>query len=483
MKRIWKRVLSCLLAAILLCGLLAAPALAAPPDRMENGRKAAERLYELGLFKGTGTLPDGTPDFALDSMLTRGEAVALITRLLGAEQEALAAGYPHPFTDVSAWAAPYVGYAYRNQITKGVSETSFCTDGSAGLNIFVTLLVRALGYSETIGGGDWANPWPAADSIGLYHPGADSTLYRADAALICLDALDCQVQGENRTLYEKLEQAGVLGGGEQPQPPAEAFVPGPAEPLVTAITASSPDEFLAELAAATLGHAETIAAYTPAGSAALYINYLHDTFHGLSAPFSEANGYSGRYYDDFISLSPLYTDAARIMAWLEGRADGLSTADRQLFDRAREIHASLVSPGMSEYEQVRAFHDWLVNNNQYDQTYRDASYDAYGALLTGFAVCDGYAKAFDLLCYLSGIECLRINGKAASGGTAENHAWNKVNVDGRWYNVDVTWDDPVTANGQPVLRYDYFLVSDSTLASDHQWSQYSFWPDCPSDYQ
>lgn len=94
------------------------------------------------------------------------------------------------------------------------------------------------------------------------------------------------------------------------------------------------------------------------------------------------------------------------------------------------------------------------------------------------AVCDGYTHAFDLLCYLSGIDCLKIAGTANGGG----HAWNKVELDGVWYNVDVTWDDPVVIGGGDMLRYDYFLVSDETLARDHQWTAYSGQPDCPADY-
>ena len=112
---------------------------------------------------------------------------------------------------------------------------------------------------------------------------------------------------------------------------------------------------------------------------------------------------------------------------------------------------------------------------------RDRSHGAAGPLVDGYAVCDGYSKAFDLLCYLSGIDCIRVSGTSTnSSGSSGGHAWNKVKVDGTWYNVDVTWDDPVSS--RPILRYDYFLVSDSTLARNHQWTVYSYLPAAERDY-
>lgn len=170
-----------------------------------------------------------------------------------------------------------------------------------------------------------------------------------------------------------------------------------------------------------------------------------------------------------------YGDGVRAMAYLEGKADTLSQEDMATLNRAKEICAEVTDSSMSPYEQVKAYHDYLVNNNTYQET-GDRSHNASGALIDGYAVCDGYSKAFDLLCYLSGIECVRVSGTGNGGG----HAWNKVKLNGVWYNVDVTWDDPVSS--RPILRYDYFLVSDSTLARDHQWEGYSHWPEAPRDY-
>lgn len=137
----------------------------------------------------------------------------------------------------------------------------------------------------------------------------------------------------------------------------------------------------------------------------------------------------------------------------------------------------IVTPSMSEYEKVKAIHDYLVIHVDYDYdnlaagTLPDTAFTAEGALLLHSAVCEGYARAFSLLCDLSGIENLLVYGTADDGTGVQPHAWNQVRVDGEWYNIDVTWDDPMM-NGQQVhdgsnMIYDYFLVPDLTLLGNH----------------
>lgn len=137
----------------------------------------------------------------------------------------------------------------------------------------------------------------------------------------------------------------------------------------------------------------------------------------------------------------------------------------------------IVSPSMSEYEKVKAIHDYLVIHTDYDyenlsaDTLPDTAFTADGALLLHSAVCEGYAKAFSLLCDLSGIGNTLVYGTADDGTGVQSHAWNQVRVDGTWYNIDVTWDDPLM-NGRVVtdgsnMIYDYFLVPDTVLIGNH----------------
>ena len=76
-----------------------------------------------------------------------------------------------------------------------------------------------------------------------------------------------------------------------------------------------------------------------------------------------------------------------------------------------------------------------------------------------------------------GYECVCIAGVSGGGP----HMWNMVKVGGLWYHVDVTWDDPISSSG-PMLRYDYFLVSDSTILADHSISNPFAVPSAPNNY-
>ena len=103
----------------------------------------------------------------------------------------------------------------------------------------------------------------------------------------------------------------------------------------------------------------------------------------------------------------------------------------------------------NNYEKIKAVHDYLCGSVDYvlDEYY---SHTAYGALVTKWAVCDGYALAFQRFMDVLGIPC-RI---ALGTRDGEPHAWNLVFLDGQWYHLDATWDD----QRRGVIR-DYFLIS------------------------
>lgn len=138
---------------------------------------------------------------------------------------------------------------------------------------------------------------------------------------------------------------------------------------------------------------------------------------------------------------------------------------------------TIFTDSMSEYEKVKAIHDYLVVHVDYDYanleagTLPDTAFTVEGALLLHSAVCEGYARAFSYLCRQAGIEEQLVYGTADDGTGVESHAWNQVCVDGNWYNIDVTWDDPMM-NGELVtdgsnIIYDYFLVPDLTFLGNH----------------
>ncbi len=131
----------------------------------------------------------------------------------------------------------------------------------------------------------------------------------------------------------------------------------------------------------------------------------------------------------------------------------------------REINQALswTDNSMTDVEKALAVHDYLVLDCEYDyDSYQsDAvpaeSHSAYGALVEKKAVCDGYAKAY--ACILGE---LGISSKIVSSDVM-SHAWNLVSIDGAWYHVDATWDDPVRDNIGRVV-HKYFLLSDTAIS-------------------
>lgn len=111
----------------------------------------------------------------------------------------------------------------------------------------------------------------------------------------------------------------------------------------------------------------------------------------------------------------------------------------------------------ADYEKLKYFNEWLTKNNSYNsdlntaQVNYPAAWECVSALKgsTGAQgpVCEGYARAFKVLCDRAGIPCVLVDGKAKNQATSggEDHMWNYVQVDGAWYAVDVTWNDPVVS--------------------------------------
>ncbi|MBQ2986287.1 MAG: leucine-rich repeat protein [Tyzzerella sp.] len=126
-----------------------------------------------------------------------------------------------------------------------------------------------------------------------------------------------------------------------------------------------------------------------------------------------------------------------------------------------------LSAGATMFDKYMAIHDWIcqkayysengrINPSGYPETH--TAYPIFEASQDSGVVCEGYAKAYKILCDQMQLECMLITGEAGSPGDYEAHMWNKVLMsDGNWYAVDATWDDQNTG-----LRYDYFLCGDKS---------------------
>jgi hypothetical protein len=128
--------------------------------------------------------------------------------------------------------------------------------------------------------------------------------------------------------------------------------------------------------------------------------------------------------------------------------------------------------GKSNYEKLRIVHDYLIDTVEYDSTISKSNiYNIYGALVNKECVCEGYAKAYQYIMNEIGIENVIVIGTGTnSNNETESHAWNYVKLEGNWYAVDVTWDDPIIIGGGKLtsnLRYQYFLKGERTMSKNH----------------
>jgi hypothetical protein len=174
-------------------------------------------------------------------------------------------------------------------------------------------------------------------------------------------------------------------------------------------------------------------------------------------------------YTEVISFPELYTA-------IENKYDVIINDAKvaAVYDKAKNIISSVTNSSMSDLEKELAIHEYVVKNTAYDfdnyinERVTEDSYTAYGTLINGKAVCQGYADTMKLLLNLAGIEAHVVVGYAK-----QPHAWNLVKIDGEYYHLDATWDDPVPDEGNNV-RYSYFNVSDEEISKDHEWNRKNY---------
>lgn len=218
-----KKILSLVLALALMM-TLPITAAAAEPYHTETDMAAAEyyadSLYALGLLKGTGN------GYELSRPFKRIEALVMLIRLLGKEEEALSGDYPNPFEDMAgsnwSWAWPYVGYAYATDLTKGVGHDKFDPEVLATPQMYVTYILRALDYTDADApSGDlYTDALTVADSIpNLLSNTSDpynlclepDQFWRADAVDLAFRALkENDVVKGGGSLFDKLDAEGLF---------------------------------------------------------------------------------------------------------------------------------------------------------------------------------------------------------------------------------------------------------------------------------
>ena len=119
-----------------------------------------------------------------------------------------------------------------------------------------------------------------------------------------------------------------------------------------------------------------------------------------------------------------------------------------------------IKDNMSTKEKIKTIHDYIINETNYDtfktKNIKDTTYKsntAYGVLIEHFGICSGYSDTMSI--FLNKLNI--INYKISN----DQHIWNLVCLDGKWYHLDLTWDDPVSDKN--VTRDNYFLITTNNL--------------------
>ena len=153
--------------------------------------------------------------------------------------------------------------------------------------------------------------------------------------------------------------------------------------------------------------------------------------------------------------------------------NNLSEIEQAIIEIENEKNKILNKVSGSDYKKIKYIHDYLINSIEYDNSVEEiGTYNIYGALVNKKCVCEGYAKAFKYLTNCAGLECELVQGIGInSSGNQENHEWNCIKVNGIWYYIDCTWDDPIIIGGNgkatQSMKYKYFLKGSNTFEKDH----------------
>jgi len=145
----------------------------------------------------------------------------------------------------------------------------------------------------------------------------------------------------------------------------------------------------------------------------------------------------------------------------------LSKVQRTLIDETvKKIASEVVTDEMNDFEKVLSIHDYLRDRIDYNydiDNLTDIDHTAYGALLKGLAVCDGYMDAFHLILHEVGIESYNVSGDDLNDEDQWWHAWNLVKMGEEFYHIDLTWND----DKKDRHNYKYFGLTDEEISETH----------------
>ena len=450
MKRLIQRISAVVLSAVLLTGAVSVPAQAANVSNFQDVSQtdyyaqAVDWAVEHGVTAGTSDT-----QFSPAATITRAQAMTFLWRAAGSPEPSTAVS---PFSDVASKDLYYykpVLWAVENGITAGVSQTEFGPQVTLAYDQIFLFLCRAAGDAPQ--GNDWsaaAVAWAKENDL------TDALTFTAKGACPRSDVVYClwrQFEGDDTEKPEETQQTQKPEEEQKPTDPEKPTLTNEAGATLTITTGFLDRKSAIDISDFGLeaSQAEQLALEIADIDGANPYGVTH-----LNA--YEQDGQIAKTLAVYYTTSTISITTTANHDWRYISNAALAEADR--------VVDQVVTAGMSDYDIVKSLHDYLVTHCDYDsRVYTNnmpfVSHQAEGALLKGTAVCSGYAKAYEILLDAAGIPSETITGYASG-----YHAWNLVQVDGQWYHVDATWDDP-TNRGGDYIRYTYFLKSDKLMLS------------------
>lgn len=447
-----------------------------------SNENIAKELKELGLFLGTGI------GFELEKPCDRLMGAVILVRFLGYEDEALSQINAHPFNDVTnTYANKYIGSLYAKGLVKGQTDTEYGT-GKMTANQFSTFMLRALGYEDKIDF-TWDKALLKMNSLGIISSDELTNIGSNDftrdyAVLLCYKTLIANVKDQSRTLVNKLLWEDVfttdqLGNTLDGRLMIAADMPDLIPDHTVAQNAKEVEELiLLSMRNDQLGVGIDAKGMNKEQLAKIYDDIV-SRYHWKSLSSSSLDHcWNGFIYphikvNDYLALEYYYKNPERYQKnYKFYNKDLINYADNyislsELVEKVNSIVDENIKDDMTELQKVKALHDYIILNAKYDETYEGGAINVphYGEtiIFEGHGVDDAYSEAFKMLLNGAGIDCKMIYGNTPYG----LHTWNQVKIDSKWYNVDITWDDP--DSGEEIL-YDYFCLPDSKFSDEH-WSE------------
>jgi len=412
------------------------------------GDMAGRRLYVYGIVDSAQELPeDGTDKNVIlnaDDAAGRLDMVLYLYRICGTKPQGHA-----PFADVPEQYAEAVDWLYEAGVTKGISSTQYGT-GSITEYQALVMLSRLLHWETE----DRGEVFRMADSLGLLPPGQDRPVFtNGQLYQILSDLLDCCFPERCAPLRAEM-----------------------GAPMRITLEAGSYEDALRQINAALLYLPRKITVQFSEectqgdidlfqlrfdwlqGEVALpIIGALDRTYR---SPYSFTVLSEREFRLGFSHYSDAYSVRADTLNWLRVYAD---KAYSEALRRFQEQYVAPLNELPSDYDCIVGAHDLLCSLASYDYSEYETGSRKQAHSLLGFlenraVVCDGYAKTYQWMLLCLGIDSYEVVGEASG----ECHAWNKVRLDGSWYNVDVCWDDTGSSSG--------FLLKSDAYFEDHQHS-------------